>query len=390
MTATLREKNDRYHVILSWQQNGKRMQKSVATGIPVQGNNKRKAEAARKSILGEWETRITGNFTDILFSDYLLQWLESMKHSIAETTYHSYKNTIEKSICPYFAERRIKLHDLKAYHIQDFYTWMLTKSKVSANTIHHYHANIHKALRNAYEMERIAENPASKVTLPQKGKFKGAYYTPDELKSLIEVVKGTKLEVPLMLVSWFGMRRGEIVGCRWDAINFETKTLYMCGTVTDKGDGTRKENLVYRNLGKTPASIRTFPLTDGMVSYFKELKKRQVENRLLAGSEYNTQWLDFICVDEVGDLITLEYISCSFNRVLAKHGLRHIRFHDLRHTNATLLLEEGATLKELQDWMGHKSMATTADIYSHVQHKAKRRLSESISNLLADEPGTVG
>lgn len=384
MTANLREKNDRYHVILSWIQDGKRNQKSVATGIPVLGNNKRKAEMARKNILAEWEARITENFTEMFFSDYLLQWLESIKHSIAETTYHSYKNTIEKSICPYFTERKIKLHELKAFHIQDFYTYMLTKKKVSANTIHHYHANIHKALRNAYEMERITENPAGKVTLPQKAKFRGAYYTPDELKKLISVVKDTKLEVPVMLVSWFGMRRGEIVGCRWDAINFESKTLYMCGAITDKGDGTREENLVYRSFGKTPTSIRTFPLTDEMVSYLRELKRKQEANRLLVGREYNMKWLDFVCVDEVGDLIQPEFISRTFNRTLAKYGLRKIRFHDLRHTNATLLLEEGATLKELQDWMGHKSMATTADIYSHVQHKAKQRLSESISGLLAD------
>ena len=383
MTANLYEKNGKYHVMLSWYQGKTRKQKSIATGIPITGNNKRKAEAAKKQIVKEWEAKITDNFTDILFSDYLMQWLESIRHSIAETTYYGYKATIENQICPYFTEKQIKLHELKPFHIQDFYTWKMDTGGISGNTIHHYHANIHKALRNAYEMERIKENPASKVTLPQKERFKGDYYRPDELRKLIEVVKGTKLEIPVMLVSWFGMRRGEIVGCRWDAVDFETKTLYMCGTITDKGSGTQTENLTYRNFGKTPSSIRTFPLTNEMVSYLKALRHSQLENRLLCGNGYNQKWFDFICVDQIGNLIQPEYISYMFPKVLKKHGLRKIRFHDLRHTNATLLLEEGATMKELQDWMGHKSLSTTADTYTHVQAKAKLRLAETMSGLLA-------
>jgi len=385
MTANLYEQGNHYHVMLSWRQNGKRKQKSITTGIPIQGSNKRKAEAARKAILAEWESKVTDNFTDLLFSDYLLQWLETTRYSIADTTYHSYRNTIEKKICPYFSERKIKLNELKAYHIQDFYTWMLNKGNVSANTIHHYHANIHKALRNAYEMDRIKENPASKVTLPKKEQFKGDYYTPGELRKLVDVVRGTKLEIPVMLVSWFGMRRGEIVGCRWDAINFETKTLYVRGTVTDKGNGTQTENLTYRDYAKTPSSIRTFPLEPDMIAYLKRLKGTQAENRILVGREYNQQWKDFLCVDETGNLVQPEYISYTFPYVLKKHGLRRIRFHDLRHTNATLLLEEGATLKEVQDWMGHKSLSTTADTYAHVQAKAKKRLAETMSGLLTGE-----
>ena len=101
--------------------------------------------------------------------------------AIAETTYYSYKRTIKNSINPYFDERQIKLCELKAFHIQDFYTHALRKGGVSGNTVHHYHANILKALRNATEMDRIAENPATKVTLPKKGKFIGDYYTPDDL-----------------------------------------------------------------------------------------------------------------------------------------------------------------------------------------------------------------
>jgi uncharacterized protein YeeX (DUF496 family) len=121
MTANLYERRGKYHVMLSWYQGDARKQKSIATGISIEGNNKREAKAALKRIFDDWEGRIADNHKDILFSDYLKQWLEGHRHSIAETTYHSYKHTIENVICPYFAERKIKLDEIKHTHIQAFY-----------------------------------------------------------------------------------------------------------------------------------------------------------------------------------------------------------------------------------------------------------------------------
>ncbi|MCL2368057.1 MAG: N-terminal phage integrase SAM-like domain-containing protein, partial [Oscillospiraceae bacterium] len=177
MTANLYEKCGKYHVMLSWYQESRRKQKSVATGISVQGKNKRVAEERRREILAEWEKKITSNFEDILFSDYMLQWLEIVKYSIAESTYYSYKNTIERQICPYFAKRKIKLHDIRPYHIQEFYAQMMNTRKLTGSTIHHYHANIHKALRHAMQTEMIRDNPASKVILPRKERPRAEFYT---------------------------------------------------------------------------------------------------------------------------------------------------------------------------------------------------------------------
>ena len=393
MTANLYERYGKYQVILSWQQGGMRRQKTVATGITVQGNNKREAEAARKRILVEWEEKVTENFKEILFSDYLKQWLEDVKCSIAETTYHSYKHTIDKIICPYFDKLNIALVDLKPHHIQSFYTKKL-KSGIAGNTIHHYHANIRKALKDAVRSELVPSNPADKLVLPKVEKFRGKAYTPDELRKLSDGVKGSTLEVPVVLVSWFGLRRGEVVGLRWSAINFETMTLSVIGTVTDKGSGTPEDRKVYRNTCKTDSSIRSFPLSEDIAGYLQGLKLQQQENRRLAGSGYNQKWLDFVCVDEIGNLINLDYISSAFPKLVERLGLRRIRFHDLRHTNITLLIESGATLKDAQDWAGHATLSTTADIYLHVQTQNKKRLtgfmsgilSENVSDFVSDGP----
>ena len=382
MTANLYERYGKYQVMLSWQQDGMRKQKSVATGITVQGNNKREAEAARKRILAEWEEKVTENFQDILFSDYLKQWLEDIKCSIAETTYYSYKDTIEKVICPHFDKVGVKLNDLKPHHVQSFYTKKLN-SGVTGNTIHHYQANIRKALKDAVRVELIPSNPADKLILPKKEKFRGKSFTPEELRKLADGVRGSKLEVPVILVSWFGLRRGEIVGLRWSAISFETMTLSIVGTVTNKGEGTPEEKKAYRETAKTDSSFRSFPISEEVAQYLQELKRQQQENRQLAGSGYNEKWLDFVCVDKIGNLINLDYITNMFPKLLNRLGLRHIRFHDLRHTNITLLLESGASLKDAQDWAGHANISTTADIYTHIQTQNKKRLTGFMGSILS-------
>jgi integrase len=381
MTATLIERNHKYYVVLNWVQDGERNRKWINTDLPV-GGNKRRAEALRLELLQAWQDRLSENPTDVLFSDYIKQWLEERRSALADTTYWEYRNTVRRYIAPYFASLKVKLLDLKPHHIQTFYNAKIAEG-VSANTVHHYHANIHRALKDAARLELIPNNPADKVVLPKKAVFRGGFYSQDELRKLITIVAGTKLEVPVMLASWFGMRRGEIVGVRWDAVDLAEKVLYMNGTITDKGEHSRMKNLQYRNFGKTATSIRAFPLEDGHIEYFEELRRRQSSNKSLAGSSYNAEWSDFVCVDVIGNLILPEYISRVFPQVIAKNGLRKIRFHDLRHTNATLLLEAGASLKEVQDWMGHKSVLTTGNIYGHVQLHAKRKLSSAMCGIMA-------
>jgi integrase len=376
--AYLREANGNYHVRLFWYQGGKRKEKSIGTGIPVKGNNKRRAEAEMKRILTEWDAKVTDNFTDILFSDYLKQWLDTTRHTIKDTTYHSYKLTIVRKIVPYFEEKRIKLHEIKAYHIDAFYTWMLSQG-VSGNTVLHYHANIHKALRHAYQTDRIHENPASKVTtLPKKEKFRGTYYTSDELKLLLDAARGTRLEVPIMLASWFGLRRGEAVGLQWQDICFSTMTLLVRGVVVDKGLGSRAENLRYREGAKTEASIRTFPLPPEVADYLQELKARQEDNRWLAGSSYSTSWDGFVCVDVLGNLILPDYLSRAFPNFLDKHGLRQICFHELRDSNASLLVDKGVDIRRIQGWLGHANYRMT-EKYAHLRADAKRSLGAVLS-----------
>ena len=364
----LSEKKGYYYAVLNCQDAfGKRKTKWIATGLPVKGN-KKKAEQflieARRDFVEEKQ------LTDesLLFSEYLEQWLEIVKGSIAVTTYSSYCNAVKSIISPYFRKKRVTLKKLTARDIQEFYLDEL--KRVSASSIKHYHANIHSALKYAIKLDLIDSNPSEKVTLPKKERFVGQYYDSGEMNRLFEVSKGTKIEIPILLGAFYGLRRSEALGLRWDAIDFGKNTITICHTVTVCNvDG--KLTLVESDTTKTKSSLRTLPLVPFMRERLLELKEEQEENRRLCGRSYNKEYLGYICVTEIGDLIKPHYLTDSFPKLLEENGLRRIRFHDLRHSCASLLLANGVPMKQIQEWLGHSDYSTTANIYAHLDYSSK-------------------
>ncbi len=383
MTASIQIKNNKYYIVLNWtDKNKKRRQKWIKTDLSASGNNKRKAEKLRIEALTTWQDKDKEeNETEMKFSTFIKEWLEITKNSISDNTYFSYRQTIHNSICPYFERIDIKLADLKPYHIQDFYVYKMSTERVSANTIHHYHANIHKALDFAVKSELISVNPSDKVDLPKKKKHIAQFYTIDEMQVLLKNTKGTPIETVVLLASWFGLRRGEIIGLKWESIDFANGILSITGTVRDKGkSGSKIKNLRYEPTAKNHSSIRSFPMPKQAIEYLKHLKGIQDKRKLNDG--YNHKWDEFVCVRENGDLIPLEYVSRAFPKLCEKSGLKRLKLHELRHTNISLLLKNGASMKELQEWAGHSNYSTTANIYAHIQEESKNRLSKTIEKVL--------
>ena len=328
----LQEKNDFYYIVLSYKDAaGKRKTKWEATGLSVK-RNKKKAEALllerRRNFMVPTAPAEIRLDDDILFSDFMLKWLEVAKSTIQITTYASYQGMVERVIVPYFRKRGIKLVDLKATDLQDFYNKQL--ERVKANSVIHYHANIHKALKYAVKIDLIPTNPADKVERPKKNEFKGSYYSADEIHALTEVAEGTKLEIPVLLASFYGLRRSEVLGLKWDAIDFEANTLEIKHIVTQASiDG--KKVLVQADRAKTKSSLRTLPLVPPIRDRLLMLKGQQDTYRRLCGKSYNRDYLGYLCVDEIGNIIRPNYVSEQFPKLLEKNGLRPIRFHDLRH-----------------------------------------------------------
>lgn len=363
----LSEKNGNYYAVLSYTDAfGKRRTKWVNTGLPVRGN-KKKAEAFLMEERKKFQTAepVTGG---VLFADYIEQWLEVAKPTIAVATYASYCSMVKRVIAPYFWERRITLQGLTPKDIQDFY---LEKLKtVSASSVIHYHANIHRALKHAVKLDLIPTNPADKVDRPKKDRFIGNFYDAEEVNKLFEVSKGTKLEFPILFGAFYGLRRSEALGLKWDAIDFENDSITIRHTVTSVTlDG--KVQLVAADTTKTKSSLRTLPLVPFVKERLLVLKKEQENNRRLCGRSYHKQFAGYVCINEMGDLIKPHYVTEQFPKLLDANGLRRIRFHDLRHSCASLMLANGVPMKQIQDWLRHSDFSTTANIYAHLDYSTK-------------------
>ena len=331
----LQEKHGIYYIVLSYKDSaGKRHTPWFSTDLPVR-NNKKRAEAMllemRKSYvppMDEPEDEPKGEIDDLLFSDFLQQWLLVAKSTIRLTTYASYAGLMKSSILPYFAEKGYLLKNLTAKNLQDYYTIQL--DRVSANTVIHYHAIIHRALKYAVKMDMITGNPADKVERPKKDKFVGSFFDSKEINKLFAQIEGDTLEVPIKIGAFYGLRRSEILGLKWDAIDFDNNTITIRHTVTACNlDGKHVE--VVGDTTKTKSSLRTLPLVPDFRELLLRKKAEQQRYRKLCGRSYCTQYLDYICVNEMGQRLKPNTLSAGFKRMLKKAGLRDIRLHDLRH-----------------------------------------------------------
>ena len=381
----LQEKNDFYYIVLSYKDaNGKRKTKWEATGLSVK-RNKKKAEALllerRRNFMVSTAPAEIRLDDDILFSDFMLKWLEVTKSTVQITTYASYQGMVERVIVPYFRKRNIKLVDLKATDLQDFYNKQL--ERVKANSVIHYHANIHKALKYAVKIDLIPTNPADKVERPKKNEFKGSYYSADEIHALTEVAEGTKLEIPVLLASFYGLRRSEVLGLKWSSIDFERKSITINHKVTEQLVNGKYVPVV-SDVMKNKTSCRTLPLIPAVEEELLKQKEKQQLYRKLFKKSYSTEYLDFVCTDQEGKLIRPNFVTEHFDWLLTKYGLKHIRFHDLRHSCASLMVMNGVSMKQVQEWLGHSTFSTTADIYAHLDYKSKQGSAGVIANLLGE------
>ena len=383
-------KNGRYYAVLNYRNaGGQRKTKWIALGLPEKGN-KRKAEAELAKLRAEFEPpKEVGDLSsDMLFADYLLEWLEIAKGRLAVATYSSYAAMINKPIGPYFRQRNLTLRELEARHLQMFYSEMLRK--VKPNTVIHYHAIIHSALKYAVKTDMLVQNVADKVDRPKKNSFQPVFLSAEEMQKMFEALRGTKLELPVLVAAFYGFRRGEVLGLKWDAIDFERGTISVIRTVTTITlDGKQTE--IEQQSAKTKSSLRTLPLIGSFREYFLQVKEAQELNKQICGNCYNHEYDGFVFVDELGERMRANYLTSAFPKFLESHGLRRMRFHDLRHSCASLLLANGVPLKHIQEWLGHSDFTTTANIYAHLDYKSKITSAQAMETGLAlPEGGDFG
>lgn len=323
-------KNGKYYAVLNYKNaGGQRKTKWISLGLSEKGN-KRKAESELARLRAEFEPpKEVGDLSsDMLFADYLLEWLEIAKGRLAHATYGAYQGLLKSTIVPYFRKKKLTLRELEARHLQMFYSEMLRR--VTPNTVIHYHAVIHSALKYAVKTDMLIQNVADKVDRPRKNSFQPVFLSAEEMQKMFDALRGTKLELPMLVAAFYGLRRGEVVGLKWDAIDFEQGTISVKRTVTSTIiDGKYQE--FEQQSAKTKSSLRTLPLIGSFREYFMQVKEAQELNKQVCGNCYNYEYDGFVFVDELGERMRVEYLTNAFPKFLESHGLRRMRFHDLRH-----------------------------------------------------------
>ena len=387
ITASLFIQHGLYYVILSYRDsNNKRKQKWIPTGISEKGNNKRLANQKLEEVKRNYKQYLPAkcsfetNEAEKYFEVYLNEWLESYKHKIEENTYYSYKTIVTK-VTEYFEGKNIKLKDLKPVHIQKFYD-SLYKKGLGGNSVLHYHANIRKALDSAMKLDIIQSNPADKIERPKKEQFIGDCYNLEELQTLFEKSKDDPLEIVIQIASFYGLRRSEVLGLKWSAFDFTNDTITIkhkvVETIVDD-----KRTILLKDKTKNSSSYRSLPLIPEIKENLLAHKKKIENNKKLCGNSYNKEYKDYICVDSTGKIFRPEYITDHFSLLLKKKELRHIRFHDLRHSCASLLLAKNIPMKAIQEWLGHSTYSTTANLYTHLESNTKNVSANVLANVIS-------
>lgn len=371
-----------YHMKLSWIDDaGKRRRKSKSTGLAERGNKKR-ANDMLIDFMREQEAEIAASgdsATDILFTDYMQQWLKRVKPSIQLTTYSGYRDNVCRIIIPYFKPFELKLRDVTAQHIQDFYAEQM--KRVSGKTVKRYHANIHKAFKDARRLQIIDSNPMDCVEPPKAQPFHGQAYTIEESQKILALVSDTIFEIPITMMLFYGLRREEAIGLKWSNIDFENDSILIGHTVTEtRVDGHLQ--MIQKDLTKNNSSFRSLPLVAPIKELLNEKRKSIYECKKLFKSGYCSKYSDYVCVNEIGELIRPRTLSDNFKRIIKKNNIRNLRLYDCRHTAASIMLKNGVSMKQIQMILGHSDYATTANIYSHLDYADKVSATKEMQNIL--------
>lgn len=377
MTGSLQIKNEKFYIVLNITENGKRKQKWIATGLPTKGN-KRKAEKCLHEILSNYNT--TGQPANILFADQIRLWLKHAQRRVDPVTFQGYELMASTQVIPFFEERAVTLHNVTRELLQEFFDEKARCGRrdktggLSPASLRQFKNILNQTLNEAVKQGLIPSNPCQFIELPKKQPYASNYYTSDQLKQLFHAIHDDPLSSLIQITAIYGLRRSEVLGLKWDSIDFENNMITIKHTVS------RVTTVVDKDKTKNSSSHRSFPLTAEAREIFLAAKGSEMEARNLCGKEYMEN--DYIFKWANGKRFSPDYVSSHFSLLPRKHNLPHIRFHELRHSCASLLLNSGYTLKDVQEYMGHADIQMTANIYGHLDHKRKMQLSETMSERL--------
>lgn len=343
-----------------------------------------RAEVAKKlnRALADSEDGLFFDDEGLKVGEYLERWLESsVRGNVSPRTYTNYRLQVRRHLVP--ALGRIKLRDLTPYKVQGLYRSKLD-SGLSNASVRYTHAVLHRALRQAVKWSLVPRNVAEAVDPPRVRREEITPLSPAEARAFLAAAEGDRYEALYVVALTCGLRQGEVLGLKWSDVDLETRTMRVSRQVQRHRD---RGGLVFAE--PKNSSRRTVPLTGTAAEALRRHGKRQAEERMRVGSLYEDMGLLF--ASETGTPLDAQnVVNRSFKPLLKRAGLPGIRFHDLRHTCATLLLVKGVHPKLVQTLLGHASIGITMDLYSHWAPAMGDQAAAAMEDVLQSEESKAG
>lgn len=353
---------------------GKRKQKKKR-GFRTMGE----ANKALLDYMKNYEINSAIDSKDLTVGEYLEQWIDNYASSVSKSTASSYRRVIKYQLSKLSNN---PLDKLNPFIIQSFYTALM--QDYSSTSVNYAHRILKMALKQAVLWKMLPYNPADAVEAPKKAHIETETLTVDEINRIKEYLRKNNRDyyIPFMIGITTGMRRGEIAALEWSDINFANSRIYINRAMK------RIDKEIEISATKNKSSARSIGMTRSLVTVLKGWKIEQMENRLRYGKYYGDNVIsgkkrDLVCTWENGKAIPLSYYAAGMKKALQHLGIKkYVRFHDLRHTHATLLLEQNVEAKIVQERLGHSNISTTMDLYSHVTRNAQDRAVEKLDEIL--------
>ena len=383
VTGSLQIKNGIYQMTVRVPDiNGNLKQKSKSTRIKAQGKNQRETRSNKLKadrMLAEWLdtlSRAESYGADKDFITAIEDWLAVKKKQIRPDSYESYRCNYDVHVKPYFEKKNLRLGDVTPRVILQYVRTKEDEGQ-SRKSIRKHLVILNGVFKEAVAMGELTFNPCANITVKDNSDehFEGSAYDVPTAKRLLEAIKGDPIEPAVYLGLFLGLRRSEAVGLRWKDVDMENGIVHIRNTVVRFTTVSELEKT------KSKASKRDLFMPNALKEYLQTVWDRQEAERKLVGRTYSD--CEHICQWPDGTVFKPEYVSHRFTKLLERNDLPKIRFHDLRHTAGSILINSGHTVKQVQEFLGHEKASTTLDIYTHVSLEGKKDTAEMMDQLLA-------
>lgn len=376
ISGSLQEKNGKWHTVIYLKgADGKKRPKWERTGLKIKGN-KKAAEKILRDRISNYEI-LEGYVNDsTLLSDFITLWLTEIKHRVDPNTYDGYYHYCENHIKPYFKKTGVSISSVKFEDVQAYLNSELSngrldgKGGLSVKTVREFKNILSSVFKLAQKKRVLRDNPCDLVELPTMTKKEPTFYTTRQTVTLLDNIKHENIYPIVFITLMYGLRRSELLGLKWDSVDWDNRLLKIKHTVV------KYDNVYEKDKTKTQSSYRAYPITDEVMAVLRKAKADEMNNQKIFGSEYHKN--DYVFKWPDGRPFSPDYVTARFRKLLKKYDLPHIRFHDLRHSCASILVNDGYEIKDISDWLGHASIQITADYYGHLVMERKNKIADAM------------